>query len=489
MSSPALDLVGSLRTAFGAQGTSGAIAEPLLHAAKPVEPSASVPQAITAFLDVEVQARAAGTPEALRFVLVNALRRVVPFDTAILLEPTGRKQKSRLTWQATAASDVPAVDRDSGILRALETAVANHAATDRDGPSGPQEMRFTAADALSELGFPSALMLPVRGRDQQIRAMLVCFRSDRWQAQSTVLLAGMIDVFAHAWEGLEGRKQQADQFYRANWRRSRTALLALGALAATAGLMLPVPMQVYAPAEVVAASPALVTAPFDGIIADIHVQPGSTVSAGTLLASFADTKLRNDAELAQRNRDVAETKLFRLTQSATANRRDTADLAAAQAELNAAQAELTYAREMLARARILADRSGLVIFGAKSDWIGKPVQTGERIMEIVDPNKAELRIDVPLADSLPLAAGNAVKLYLDGDPLLTIRASVQRTSFRAQLTGERQLAFRTFAAFVPEQEPLRLGLRGIARISGPNVTLGFYLFRRPIAALRQRVGF
>ena len=35
----------------------------------------------------------------------------------------------------------------------------------------------------------------------------------------------------------------------------------------------------------------------------------------------------------------------------------------------------------------------------------------------------------------------------------------------------------------------RIGLRGTARIEGDEVPLFLYLFRRPIAVLRQAVGF
>ncbi|MGL4440350.1 MAG: efflux RND transporter periplasmic adaptor subunit [Bosea sp. (in: a-proteobacteria)] len=468
------------------QSPSTPVADGLRRTEIKAEPSGGMPPAIMAFLDVEDQTRMAATREALRFVMVNAPRRVVPFETAILLELGRLSGAKRQSWHATAASDVVSVDRDAGFLRAIEAATPEW---DAVGKPAAQQMHLGVTGVLAEARLPFALFLPLADRDNHIVAVLACLKADAWQPQSLTLLSSLSDVFAHAWNALRSGPGRAGALAVRDKRRWLRALAAVAAIAALAALMLPVPMQVYAPAEVVAASPILVTAPLDGIIADIHVQPGTTVSAGTLLASFADTKLRNEADVAQRGRDLAEARLFRLTQSATANRRDVADLAAAQAELNVADAELTFAREMLARTRIEADKPGVVIFGAKSDWIGRPVQTGERIMEIVDPAMSELRIDVPLTDSMSLMPGSPVRLYLDGDPLLSIRASVQRTSFRAQLTSERQLAFRTFAAFPGGQEPLRIGLRGTARIAGPDVSLGFYLFRRPITALRQRIGF
>ena len=49
------------------------------------------------------------------------------------------------------------------------------------------------------------------------------------------------------------------------------------------------------------------------------------------------------------------------------------------------------------------------------------------------------------------------------------------------------MVFRTFARF-NQADALRIGLRGTARRHGEKVALGFYLFGRPLAALRQKEG-
>jgi hypothetical protein len=148
---------------------------------------------------------------------------------------------------------------------------------------------------------------------------------------------------------------------------------------------------------------------------------------------------------------------------------------------------LTYAQELLARSEIRAERSGLLIYSAKSDWLGKPVAVGERLMEIGDPAKSEMKIELPIADAIALRAGGKVSLFLDGDPLRSIEGTIVRTSFRPTLTADQQLAFRSYAKFTDGQ-PRRIGVRGIARVDGETVSLWFYLFRRPIAAVRQRIG-
>ena len=208
---------------------------------------------------------------------------------------------------------------------------------------------------------------------------------------------------------------------------------------------------------------------------------------GTPIVRFVDVKMRSDAELARRNKSVAEARHFKVMQSAISTQKDMADLATTKAELDVAAAELAYAEEMLQRAEIRAERSGLLIYSAKSDWLGKPVATGERLMEIGDPARTEIKIELPISDAIVLHPGSDVSLFLDGDPLHAIGGTIERTSYRPTPTADQQLAFRLYARLGDDVQR-RIGLRGIARVDGGSVSLWFYLLRRPISAVRQRLG-
>ena len=109
------------------------------------------------------------------------------------------------------------------------------------------------------------------------------------------------------------------------------------------------------------------------------------------------------------------------------------------------------------------------------------------MMEIADPANTEIKIEVPVADAIAIKPGGKVALFLDGNPLTALPGVIVRTSFRPSLSADQQLAFRIDARF-EHQEGRRVGLRGVARVSGDDVPLWFYLFRRPISAVRQRFG-
>ena len=263
-----------------------------------------------------------------------------------------------------------------------------------------------------------------------------------------------------------------------------SAVIAL-ALAA----FIPVPMASLAPAEIVPDAPYVVAAPIEGIIEDIAIEPNTAVSEGTVLFRFSDTRTRNALEIAEREVLVADAKWRQVVQSAFVDPQAKRELAITQAEFLLKQAERDYARDVLSKTIVRAPRAGLAVFGDKRELIGRPVAVGQRILEIADPAKVALKINLPVEDSALLRTGAQVRVFLDSDPLHPLDGIVSRASHGAKVTEGNQLAFRVDAALTPGQgAPPRLGIRGTAQLFGENVPLYFYLFRRPISFLRQRLG-
>jgi multidrug resistance efflux pump len=165
------------------------------------------------------------------------------------------------------------------------------------------------------------------------------------------------------------------------------------------------------------------------------------------------------------------------------------ELTAVTTELDLKRAELNYAAEMLARMVIRADREGIAIFADKRELVGRPVQTGMRLMEIADPGRMRIRAMASVDDAMALSPGARLKLYPDADPLNAVEAIVSEAAHQARQTDSGALAFRVDADVPTEAlDRLRIGHRGTAQITGERVSLGFFLLRRPLSALRQRFG-
>lgn len=254
---------------------------------------------------------------------------------------------------------------------------------------------------------------------------------------------------------------------------------------------MPVRQSVLAPAEVVARDPVVVAAPLDGVIESFAVAPNQPVHAGQELFRFDDTKLRSQYEVAKRTLDIARAELRRASQSAFNDRESSAQIDLLRARVKLREAELDHARALLDRVVDTAERDGVAVFTHANDWIGRPVVTGERVMEIADPAHTELRIDLPVADAIVLEPGAEVVLFLDAEPLMPRVAHLKTASYEAEVTPSGTLAYRVTAVFDDSEDgglPPRVGLHGTAKVYGEQVPLALYLFRRPLSAVRRALG-
>jgi multidrug efflux pump subunit AcrA (membrane-fusion protein) len=220
------------------------------------------------------------------------------------------------------------------------------------------------------------------------------------------------------------------------------------------------------------------------------VVPNQQVQPGETLVQLEDTELSADYEVAERALLVAKAELKTVQQSAFVDIAQKARLSEVEANVRLRQAEVDQARLRLAKTRILAPTRGIVVLGDPNEWKGKPVRVGERIMLLADQNSVELKIMLPVKDSIALQSDAHVRVYFDNDPLNARQGQVIQAGYEPQHTTDEQFAYRLVARLdEPTKAIPRIGLRGTAKVYGGKVRLFFYLFRRPITALRQQLGW
>ena len=256
------------------------------------------------------------------------------------------------------------------------------------------------------------------------------------------------------------------------------ALLAAGAI--------PVRLSVLAPGELVAAQPAVLRAPLDGVVAQIHVQPNQIVKQGQPLFSLDEAQIASRLQVAQQALSTAEAEYRQFAQMALGDPRSKAQLAALAGKIGERRAEQAFLAEQLGRASVTAPRDGMVLFDSPSEWIGKPVQTGERVMRVADPDAVEIEAWVPVGDAIPLAEGAPLRLYLAADPLTAVQGRVRYMAYDAVARPDGSYAYRLRASLDQAQGP-RIGLKGTAKLQGERVPLAYWILRKPWAAIRQFV--
>ncbi|MGC5703843.1 HlyD family efflux transporter periplasmic adaptor subunit [Pseudomonas sp. NFXW11] len=432
----------------------------------------AVERVFAQFLELERQTRAARTIEQLAYSLVNDGQALFGFRHAALL----------IAGKVRAVTGVSAVEPNAPFVAFVEQAVAQLFKLERAKPATlvPMEAFSTALrEDWQSLSAPQVFWLPLLDHQGEVFGGLWLARDTPWSPSEQVLLAQLGDTYSHAWLALQPRRP-----WRLRLTGKRQVLLVALLLL---GLLVPVRQSVLAPAEVVPLAGRVVAAPLDGVIAEFLVKPNQAVKSGDLLVRFDSTSLKAQADVAQRALGVAEAELKANAQRAFADAESNSRIDLLAARVEQKRAERDYAAELLKRSEVRAERDGIAVFADAERWTGKPVQTGERLMEIADPTQAELRIELAVGDAIALEPDAEVALFLDSDPLQRHSARLERVAYEAQSTPAGQLAYRLDAAFI-DSPPPRIGLRGTAKLFGQRAPLALYLLRRPLAGLRQSVG-
>lgn len=426
------------------------------------------------FLDVEQQARAAASSEELAYCIVNNSQPLFGFRHAALVINGRVRAVTGVTQPAPHAPFVAFIERACARLQSADDSPLNQCGVIEAGQLDEQ-----SHSDWQTLSAPEALWSPLKDRQGNTFGGIWYAREQPWQTADRVLAEQLAGAFSHAWLALEPKTSRWHR-RRVRWKIVVPVLLLL------ACLFIPVRQSVLAPAEVVPHQGRVVAAPLDGVIQSFAVLPNQAVHKGDVLVRFDNTTLKAQADVAERTLNVAEAEHRASAQRAFQDADSKARLDFLAAQVEQKRAERDYATALLNRAEIRADRDGIAVFADAERWAGKPVRTGERLMELADPRLAALRIELDVGDAIQLKQDAPITLFLDSDPVTPHGAKLERIAYESEQTPAGNLAYRLDGRF--NDAPPRIGLRGTAKLSGDYVPLAVYLFRRPLSVIRQAVG-
>ncbi len=439
--------------------------------------------AVSKLLQLESMARAACSAEALQFMIVNETRRLIPYRLAYMfLSANPIKRNCKLV----AASSVAIIERNAPFATWLEKVVGNifeseTISTQRliDIASCPEKLK----EGWNEFSLPFVLWTPLKLPDGTFIGGLWMSRETPWQENELPLMKRLGETYGHAYVAVTSRKTL--------YKRPKTVTFAVWIIIVFLLLVFvkPIKLSALAPVEITAKEPVIVSSPMDGVISEILFSPNSHVAAGETLFLLEDTNLRNEYNVTEKTLAVAEAEYRKASQGSFRDAKSKAQVSLLKAHTELNRSKLEFARERLGQITVKAMKAGLLIYSDKSDWIGKPVQVGERVMEIADTKKIQLKINLSIDDAIVLKEGAKVDVFLDADPLNPIEGTVSSTSYLAEKYNQDTLSYRVYAQFENiEQDNLRIGLQGTAKMYGERVSVFFYLFRRPISYVRQLLG-
>ncbi|MGE5522897.1 MAG: efflux RND transporter periplasmic adaptor subunit [Rhodospirillaceae bacterium] len=419
----------------------------------------------------------------LYFVGVNEPYSLVAYDQAVLWVGNAFAKT-----QIVAVSGLAALEGSTPFIQWL-TRVFRYLVRE-NGTTGLKEITpETLPEELVEEGaewMPGyALHGILRSPKGEVIGGLWLTRNTPFDEREHALATWCTDALSFALWGWQPKRATLNKLFSHRMAAVRTAVI----VAALGGIsLIPIRLSVLAPAEVTPLKPTPVTAPVDGVVERILVAPSQPVEPGQLLVKLDDTTTRNRLEVARKSREIAVADWQRTSTKAFTDDQSKAELLLLEARVREREAEIVYLQEMLGRLNVLAPRKGVAIFSDPNDWIGKPVQTGERIMMLAEPAEANLTIFLSPDDAIQLAEGGEVHMYLNAAPLESYMARITQMSYEVGQSPEGQPVYIIKAAFDAAQEIPRVGSKGTAKLYAESVPLFYYVFRKPIAYLRKVFG-
>lgn len=323
--------------------------------------------------------------------------------------------------------------------------------------------------------------------------VLLLARDFAWTEHEMLILAEWWDIWGHAWRALQPpqtgwirRKVLGWLGARGTgpwWRRRGVVLTALIA----AVMLCPVRLTVLAPGELVPARPAVVRAPLDGVIELVHVQPNQDVTQGQQLFDFDRALIRARLDVARQGLATAEAEYRQTVQQALNDEQSKTQIAVLRGKIAERRSDAAFLEEQLSRANVVSPRNGVVLFDDPSEWTGRPVKLGERVMRIASLGESEIEAWIPVADAIPLDAGAPVSLYLNASPLDPVDATIRYIAHDAVQRPDGSYAYRLRAS-LSAPTAHRVGSKGTAKLRGDWVVFSYWMLRRPLAGLRTTLG-
>ena len=437
---------------------------------------------LAVYAHLQERTRAAKTLRELWFTVANETYQLFAYRQGFVWQLDGGKARLR------AVSGLAQLGEDSPLtiwLRKLGRLLGNKLDTDPDFVNiddVPEDMKEGWKEWMPDLVYA----LPIKTVDGR-KLGVAAFALDEAPpdaAQEIALRA--LSAYAFAWAALVPKR-------KAVIRKASRYLVWLALACAVAALFIPVRLSALAPAEVVALDALAISAPIDGVIKSFAVQPNQEVKINDILFTLDETTLKNRREVALKQLQVARADALAAEQKAFSNEQSRSELAALNGKVAEKAAEVASVDDLLKRVVVHSPGNGVIVFGDINDWQGKPVVTGERIALLADPKDAGVLIWLPVSDALNIENGAPIKLYLQVAPLKPLEAVLTQTSYQAVQSPDGISAYRLRGKLTlptdAQRALARVGLRGTAKIYSEKAALGYYLFRRPLASLRELTGF
>lgn len=441
-------------------------------------------------IHLSVAALGADSPESAGSIIVNRIHTLVKTDRAILVPTKGKQRIFCISGDLDVCQgeDHPYAEAVHEIRKTFKKdhtpRVITKETLDSDIHAPNTRKVLEAVGGTNVLWFP---LLMAGKQESGFNLWLERWNNQSWNQEEIRLLSHGAMFFGHALSDPRSKREESESKKNKWWKKLLSFPIFILLIS-----LIPMDARVSAPVEVVPDRPYYVFAPFDGIMEELEVQPGEHVKEGELLFRYDTRVLEKQLEEARRGVAVALAELARLEGAGYDDHDARAKIPVQKLEVERAQAEVAFIQNQLELSEVKAGEDGVIVLDDPDALIGAPLQTGQMVLRIADPERTKLSLEVPATDAGVFEEGNSVFARMDANPLKSFPAKVSRIGFDVTLSKEGKKNTPIPSILVEAawegKPPVLPGQRGRASIHGKKTVLGLVWFRRALTRWRNRFG-
>jgi multidrug resistance efflux pump len=404
--------------------------------------------------------------EALIFLILNDTTAIVRYDRAILWELKHGGKNPKLL----GVSGQPKVSKQTDLSRTIASKIKS----------------IKEIETAQILEFPdqpktSILWLPITIREEKAMSLwLEKWNGATWKQEEIDILNYLAQVYGAAFE---------KYYHKFRWNKfSKRPLKVALSILTLALLMARVPLRIVAPCEVVPQNPIVITAPLEGIIEKIDITPGQYVKKGDLLFEYDKRVPLEELRVAQKKVAIIQSEVERSTALGLKDKKALAELGVNMLKLKKEQLELELAEYHATQLEVESPMDGVAMIDNPEEWHGKPVKIGEKVLIVSNPNQTKVRINVPEEDNIPLDMDKPIKIFLNTSPEISRSAKLTYIASYTHVTEKQVTSFVAEAEWTEKYKDVKLGLKGTAVLYGEEVSLFYWIIRKPLAYVRHYTG-
>jgi len=230
-------------------------------------------------------------------------------------------------------------------------------------------------------------------------------------------------------------------------------------------------------------------APFNGVLSESNFKNGDDITKGDPVIIYDTAKLQFELADARKKHDEISAELDLIRQESFGDAKQRGKIELLKIKQQKQQIDIRKLDWYLSQSRITAEHSGVLVIEEQEKLMGRSVAAGEKLFEIIRPGKPFAQIWLNETDAVVLREqplkSNWVTLYLHTQPETAVTGKIISISPKPVLSETGQFCYIIRMALDETALNLIYGMRGVARVKGQEVSLGYYLFRNLILAWRK----